>query len=270
MPELPEVEATRDNLERWSAGRRVVRVERRDPALEESLERLVGARFVGWSRRGKALAAKTDRADGAVLHVHLGMTGRWVRDPEPERAHQRLVIELAGPGPRCLAYLDVRRLGTARLVADEAAAFDGLGIDARDARPGAEVLARVLGEGAGAASATLKARLLDQKRLAGLGNIAVSECCFLAGVHPHRPVRTLGVEAWERLAAGIAEHLERTLATTLGRDEIAYVSEGGDNPFVVYAREGEPCPRCATPIGRAVAGGRVSFFCVRCQPEVSG
>lgn len=270
MPELPEVEATRENLQRWSAGRRVLRVERRDRALDEALERLVGATIAGWSRRGKALVAVTDLPDGAVLHVHLGMTGRWVRDPEPERAHQRLVIELAGPGPRWLAYADVRRLGTARLVADEAEAFEGLGIDARDARPGAEVLARVLGDEARRSEARLKARLLDQKRLAGLGNIAVSECCFFAGVHPHERVRALGMKAWARLAAGIAEHLERTLATTLGRDEIAYVSEGGDNPFVVYAREGEPCPRCATPIGRAVAGGRVSFFCVRCQPEVSG
>lgn len=265
MPELPEVEATRDNLQRWSAGRRVVQVERCDGALDPALERLVGAFLVGWSRRGKVLAAETDRADGAVLYSHLGMTGRWVRDPAPDRAYQRLVIALDGEGPRRLAYVDVRRLGSARLVPSVAAAFAGLGVDALAGRLGARELAELLG--GGGPGATLKARLLDQARVAGLGNIAVSESCFLAGVHPHRRVGSLGVGDYESLAKGIAEHLARTLATTMGLDEIAYVSEGGDNPFVVYARQGEPCPRCATPIVRAVVGGRATFYCERCQPE---
>ncbi len=263
MPELPEVEATRQNLQCWSEGARITRVTRVDDKLDPALDQLVGATFESWERRGKALAGVTDRG---VLFSHLGMTGRWVRDPEPERRFQRLVIDIAhGRRKARLCYLDARRLGDAKVVASVAAAFAKLGPDAWSSPLSATALQAAMGRGD---KATLKERLLEQKRVAGLGNIAVIEACFNARVHPHTPLSAVTQSAWKRLVPAIHAHLEATLASTVGADEIVYVSEGGDNIFQVYGREGEPCPRCRTGIARVVFAGRPTCFCPKCQPEV--
>lgn len=260
MPELPEVEATRDNLERWSRGRVIAEIERRDRALDPRLDALAGTAFMRWERHGKVLAGVTDQG---VLLSHLGMTGRWVHDPVPDRPHQRLVLSL-GDRSR-VAYLDVRRLGDARLVATPAEAFAGLGPDAWTSPPDAAALRSALGRG----KAPLKARLLDQQRIAGLGNIAVIEACYRARLHPHTPVERVSDPDWRRLAPAIHDHLAATLGQTRGLAEIAYLSEGGDNPFLVYGREGQPCGICRTPIVRVVRSGRPTFFCPHCQPEVT-
>ena len=263
MPELPEVEATRQNLQRWSEGRRITRVTRRDEQLDLALDGLVGATFERWERRGKALAGVTD---SGVLFSHLGMTGRWVCDPAPERRFVRLVVEVAAGRKKArLCYTDARRLGDAKLVASVAVAFAKLGPDAWLAPLTAVALQAAMGKGQ---SATLKERLLEQKRVAGLGNIAVIEACFRARVHPHKSVSDVTPAEWKRLVPAIRAHLEATLAGTVGADEIVYVSEGGDNIFQVYGREGEPCPRCRTSLARLVFAGRPTYFCPRCQPEV--
>lgn len=260
MPELPEVEGTRGNLERWSMGRTIVAVERRDARLDRRLDTLVGATLQRWERRGKVLAAFTDFG---VLRSHLGMTGRWLHDPEIDRQHQRLVLGL-GDGHR-VAYVDVRRLGDACLVDSCEAAFAGLGPDAWSTPWTAAALALAMGRG----DAPLKARLLDQQRIAGLGNIAVIEACFRARLHPHTALSRLGGDDWSRLVVAIHDHLAATLEGTVGIAELRYVSEGGDNPFLIYGREGEPCPVCGRTIVRAVLSARPTFACPSCQPEVS-
>ena len=263
MPELPEVEAPRQQLARWTEGARVAAVELVDAAVGggsafDGPGGLVGYRFVRWERRGKALAGVTD---GPVLSAHLGMTGRWVADDE--RRFARLVIHLEKKRgrPAAIAYLDARRLGHARLVASVDEVFAGLGPDAWRTPLGPAALKAALGRGA----ATLKERLLDQKRLAGLGNIAVIEACFRARVHPHTPIAQVGDAVFRRLVPAIHAHLEATLASTLAEERVTYVSEGGDNIFQIYGRKGEPCPRCETLVVREVLAGRPTFYCPRCQ-----
>jgi len=262
MPELPEVEATRQNLQRWSEGLRIKRVERVDDSLEPALDSLVGAAFGSWERRGKALAGVTDRG---VLFSHLGMTGRWVVDPEDDRRFVRLAIDLAhGRKVRRIAYLDARRLGDAKVVASVDAAFAKLGPDAWLTPLTATQLQAAMGKGD---KATLKERLLEQKRYAGLGNIAVIEACFRAKVHPRTPISAVTPAVWKRLVPAIHDHLAATLAGTVGPPEIIYVSEGGENIFAVYGRKDEPCPHCGTSIAREVFAGRPTYFCPKCQPE---
>jgi formamidopyrimidine-DNA glycosylase len=252
MPELPEVEATRQNLERWTRGRPVIAV-RGDAA--HALAPLVGRQFTGWQRRGKTLLGLTDEP-ALNLSAHLGMTGRWVRDPAANRPHVRAALDLEGT---TIAFCDVRRFGRVALIPREDA-FVGLGPDALEGLSADRLRASM-----GAGKAPLKVRLMDQARVAGLGNIAVLEAAYRAGIHPHVPIGALAQTHWEALAHAIADHLRETLAGCVNEDEITYVSEGGDNPFLVYGREGEPCGLCRTLIVRAVLQGRPSFWCPTCQ-----
>lgn len=260
MPELPEVEATRDNLVRWTTGRRVVAVAL-DPAGTHlaPFAPLIGRTLTGWRRHGKRLAGLLTNDEQVVL-VQLGMTGRIVKDAAPDRPHQR--VRLTFDDASTLSLIDTRRLGRVVLCANLDEAFSGLGPDALYERPDGPTLGRLLGLHR---KAPLKAALLDQARIAGLGNIAAVEACHRAGLHPHRPLDSLFAFDLAALSLGIAEHLAHTLATTLGHDEIAYVSEGGENPFLVYGREALPCPRCAVTITRVLAAGRPSFWCPGCQ-----
>ena len=265
MPELPEVEATRDNLARWTTGRVVVAVATDPPGSD--LAPLIGHTLLGWRRRGKRLAGLTSApvlgartTTPPVVLVQLGMTGRLVKDAAPDRPHQRVRLTLDDGST--VALVDTRRLGRVALCRDLDEAFAGLGPDALTDRVDGPTLGRLLGLHR---KVPIMTALMDQARIAGLGNIAVLEACFRAGMHPHRSLDSLGDTELARLAEGIAAHLEHTLATTLGHDEIAYVSEGGENPFLVYGREGSPCPRCEGPIARVLASGRPSFWCPACQ-----
>lgn len=255
MPELPEVEATRDNLARWTVGK-TVRAVWTDPVeASAALAGLVGMTFERWYRRGKRLAAVTN---GPVVLVQLGMTGRVVRDAPVERPFQRVRLTL---DDGVLSLVDVRRLGRVAVCDSLDAAFLGLGPDALEPLA-PQTLGRLLGR---TRKAPLKAALMDQARIAGLGNIAVLEACFRARIHPQRPLASLADTDFAALSGAIAEHLTHTLSTTLGHDEIAYVSEGGDNPFLVYGREGAPCSRCGDVIQRALVAGRPDFWCPHCQ-----
>lgn len=271
MPELPEVEATRRNIERWTlpAGL-VTAVDVLDPKLEVDPALVVGHRFVGWRRRGKQLRLELEKATGRVpdvtLFLHLGMTGKVVRlGADAARPHQRLVLHFAD---RALAFVDPRRFGKIRTLAGRAALADAdpawaeLGPDAflDPLRP--DALSAAMGRG----KTALKTRLLEQHRVSGLGNIAVVEACFRARVHPHVAVDLVPADAWPRLVAGIREHLVATLAATVGKDEIEYLSEGAASEFEVYGKADLPCPRCRAPIVRDVLAGRPTFTCPRCQP----
>lgn len=265
MPELPEVEATRDNLARWTTGRVVVDFQTDPPASD--LAPLRGHTLLGWRRRGKRLAGLTSSPAAAardpaspVVLVQLGMTGRIVKDAALARPHQRVRLTLDDGST--ISLVDTRRLGRVALCRDLDEAFAGLGPDALTDLADGPTLGRLLGLHR---KVPLKTALMDQARIAGLGNIAALEACFRAELHPHRPLDGLTTTELARLSDAIAQHLAHTLATTLGEDEIAYVSEGGENPFLVYGREGSPCPRCAGPIARVLAAGRPSFWCPGCQ-----
>jgi formamidopyrimidine-DNA glycosylase len=255
MPELPEVEATRQNLTRWTTGRRVLEVVAEGAS---PLGSIAGEPIGEWHRRGKRLAAEVG---AGVLLVQLGMTGRIVFGAPLERPYQRVRLVL---DEGAVSLIDVRRLGRVVLVGDLGAAFEGLGPDARDDAPDGPGLGRLLGR---SRKGPLKAALLDQARIAGLGNIAVLEACFRAGLHPLRALDTVAEVELTALSRGIAAHLSHTLATTLGHDEIVYVSEGGGNPFLIYGRAGQPCPRCATTLQRETTAGRPTIWCPVCQPQ---
>ncbi|MCB9731230.1 MAG: Fpg/Nei family DNA glycosylase [Deltaproteobacteria bacterium] len=260
MPELPEVEIARRNLERHTGGGEIVALEPLPGAdLEGDVAHAVGAVLARWERHGKLLVGRL--AGGGAVLSHLGMTGKWVRDAD-DRPHQRVLLAVRrGDDVARVSLVDPRRLGWVRVTDDPDAWLDRLGPDALDPALDAATLAARAGGG----RVPLKTRLLDQARVAGLGNICVLEACFRAGVHPHTPAGAVPPAAWERLLDGARAHIAHTLEVEAG-EEITYLSEGGDNPFLVYGRAGSPCPRCAAPIARDVLAGRPTFFCPTCQP----
>lgn len=222
---------------------------------------LKGATVHDFSRRGKYIIWNLGKR-GRMLS-HLGMTGKFVirgrDDPSPPGV--RVALQLAG-GSRLL-FIDIRRLGSFRLLDKKA--------EAKLSRLGPEPLAPAftatrLEELVGGARRPIKSFLMDQHRLAGLGNIHTAEALFRAGIHPGRSAAALDREEVVRLHRSI----RRTLTEALRReraDEIAYLQEhGSENEFLVYGRKGEPCPRCRTPVERILQTGRSSYFCPRCQP----
>jgi formamidopyrimidine-DNA glycosylase len=274
MPELPEVEIAARNLRRWTAGRRIVQVEtdpraRRifRPQSRAHLERaLAGARFGPVRRVGKHLLIGLVR-DGAPLGLlsHLGMTGKWVLregDADPPR-HVRARLRLDGGST--LLYADMRLFGRLRVV--PGARFEAvpelaaLGPDPLEAG----IEAGRLAEGLSRSRLPVKVRLLDQGLVPGVGNIQASESLFRARIDPRRGSGSLSRAEVARLAAEILASFRESIAAQEGT-EITYVEEGGQNPFQVYEREGERCPRCRrAEIRRIVQAQRSSYFCPRCQ-----
>jgi formamidopyrimidine-DNA glycosylase len=266
MPELPEVEASRENLSRWLGGKRIARARVLDPTVVRRQDRrrvesaLSGARVRAVGRRGKYLLFDLGRRGRAF--AHLGMTGKFVlrgrgeADPKGARA----ALDLAG-GKR-VVFQDVRRFGGLGLLEGEAlAAVEALGVDAL-AR---EFTPRRLQELLGSARLPVKLFLMDQSRIAGLGNIHAAEALFIAGLDPRRSAAGLDRGEATRLHRAIRRTLRKGLEEARG-PEIAYVEEPGtENPFRVYGKEGERCPRCGGRIARIPQGGRSTFFCPRCQ-----
>ncbi len=266
MPELPEVELARRNLAAWLGGKRVERAEvgatriARGSSPRAIARLLDGRRVRAVERRGKWLRLLLD--DGAALYSHLGMTGKWVArkaaDP-PERFERARIDAARGPSVR---YLDMRLFG--RLVPAPDGALDewsALGPDPLADGIDVARLAAALGRRRG----PVKVALMDQAVLAGVGNIQATEALWRAKVHPARPADALSAAEVRRVADGV----ERSIAETLAREEgpeITYVEEpGAANPFAVYGRAGEPCPRCRAKLARTVLGGRGTVFCPRCQ-----
>jgi formamidopyrimidine-DNA glycosylase len=279
MPELPEVEIARRNLERWTAGHRIAAVRVRDPSVVRAKlssrpsdalaggdqvirDALTGSSPQAPLRRGKRLGWAFSAPDAAVL-VHLGMTGKWVHRPTGEAPrHARLGLDLDEGST--VWFVDTRRFGCVTPVAPTAlrrSLAAGLGPDALEEPPDALGLQERL-----SGRRAIKVALLDQGRLAGLGNIHATEVLWRARVHPGARADCLDESAWSRLAEIIPAHLARVVAGHQS-DDIRYVQEpGADNPFAAYGRAGQPCPRCGAGLGRFVLGGRASFFCPTCQP----
>ncbi|MFM2163345.1 MAG: hypothetical protein RLZZ383_2857 [Pseudomonadota bacterium] len=274
MPELPEVEIARRNLSRWTAGRRVETVwlvdpavarprlstapRDADPALADRLVRATGS--VGlWRRHGKRLAGDVG---GTTFLCHFGMTGRWVRrrrDDPPSSRSVRLGLGLDdGHG---VWFLDERRFGAVTPTDDvDAGLKRGHGPDCWDDLSEA-ALAHALAGG----RTPLKPALMDQARLAGLGNIHAAEACWRAGLSPYTPCGEVVEIA--KLAEAIHVQLRFALDVTAA-DDVVYLSDGGgvDNPFAVYGRHGQPCPRCGEAVRREVQAGRSTYGCATCQP----
>jgi formamidopyrimidine-DNA glycosylase len=274
MPELPEVESVRRQLEPALVGRRFERVSIDDARLvrpydpAEVAAELEGERVAALERRGKYLVVRFE--SGRVLLIHLRMTGSLLRAPEgslPDDRHRRAVVRLDDGSD--VAYRDVRRFGT-WLLLEPGEAEPYLGARVGDEPLETLFTAARLGERLAGRRTSLKAALLDQRTLAGLGNIYADEALWRARLNPLLPAAGLGRAELRRLHRGIRAALEHGLArqgSTL-RDYRLPDGSGGSmqNEFRVYGRRDEPCDRCGTPITRTQVAGRTTWFCPTCQP----
>ena len=275
MPELPEVETVRRQLEPALVGRRFKHVRIEDPRLVRPYEpvevaaELEGERVAAVERRGKYLIVRFE--SGRVLLIHLRMTGSLLSAPNgslPDDPHRRAVVKLDDGSD--VGYRDVRRFGTWLLLeAGESEPY--LAARVGDEPLDALFTAARLGERLAGRRTSLKAALLDQRTLAGLGNIYVDEALWRARLNPLRPAAGLDRNELRRLHRAIRAALEHGLArqgSTL-RDYRLPDGSGGSmqDEFRVYGRRDEPCDRCGTPIARTQVAGRTTWFCPTCQPE---
>jgi formamidopyrimidine-DNA glycosylase len=292
MPELPEVETVRRGLEPAMVGARIVAVEQRRPDLrfpfpEGFVERLQGNEVTALGRRAKYLLA--DLSSGDVLIMHLGMTGRFLvnhngttfapgefySEGGGERNHDHVVFRLSNGAH--IIYSDARRFGFMDLAPREGLAdsrhFKDMGIEPLGNELSGEAIARLFHK----RKAPLKAALMDQRLIAGLGNIYVCEALFRARLHPEAPAGSLATPTGKPRAKA---HL---LAQTI-RDVLSEAVEAGgstlrdfaqtdgslgyfQHSFRVYDREGDACmtPGCRGTVRRLVQGGRSTFYCPACQ-----
>lgn len=290
MPELPEVEVTRRRIAPHLVGRQIARVRTTPPsyffvtAPDRLRKRLTGRDVVALHRRGKYLLAELD--DASSLLLHLGMTGqlfpagasslrllsatsRAALAPEDQvrfdpDAHTHLRFEFADDGPE-VYFRDVRKFGKVAWIApgETHPRLARLGRDALEV-DGPHLFAATRKR-----AVAIKSLLLDQAVLAGVGNIYADESLFLAGVRPGRRAGRVTRKECDAIADGLRHVLQRSIET--GGSSISdYVApDGSDGAYQrerrVYARKGEPCSTCETPIKRIVLGQRGTHYCPRCQ-----
>lgn len=270
MPELPEVETIVRALAPILEGRHIQLIETRRADLRRAFpadlrQRMTGARVTGTGRRGKYGLIDTDRGDTMVFH--LGMSGTWRVDPEKTGAHDHLLMT-TDEGRRLVLH-DPRRFGSIDLVRTECLdlvpPFDAMGPEPLGDHFGGAGLAAALSGRA----APIKALLLDQRIVAGLGNIYVCEALNLARIAPGRAGGRISRLRLDRLARAIRQVLESAIAAG-GSSLRDYARPDGELGYFsaqwrVYGREGRPCPNCGAPIRRRTDGGRSTFFCGTCQ-----
>jgi formamidopyrimidine-DNA glycosylase len=273
VPELPEVETIRRQLAPHVEGRVLERLEIRDsrwcaPLAPEALADAVqGRRVEQLGRRGKYFIFELE--DDVFLLVHLRMTGTMLLDPPAGTPYERVRFGLDDGHE--IRFCDPRRFGTGELAVGHEALHGFLG-----ARLGLEPLGpeltgprlRALAKGR---RAPIKAFLLDQRHVAGVGNIYADEALFRARIHPLRPAGTLTPAQY----AALAEAVQQTLAAGIDAggatiDDFRHadgVRGAFQHEFLVHLRRGEPCPACGTPVVKMVAAGRGTYACERCQPR---
>jgi formamidopyrimidine-DNA glycosylase len=278
VPELPEVETVRRMLEALVLGRTIARARRsgkrlRTPVASTLPARLRGRRFVAMRRHGKYLLMDLD--DGTTLLSHLGMSGRWLfHDAPPARDLPHVHVRIAFADGTELWFQDPRRFGLARLVRSDRLARDPslaiLGPDPIAEAPTGDTLTGVARD----LRTSVKAFLLDQRRIAGIGNIYASEILHRAGVDPRRRAGRVTAAEWRAIAAEIRAVLEEAIGrmgTTFSTFRTLWNEPGGyGEQLRVYDRGGEPCRRCGTPIRRIVQAQRSTFYCPRCQGRPPG
>ena len=269
MPELPEVETTVRGLEPALLGRVLTRVDVRRPDLRRAIpvdlrQRMTGSRVTGLSRRAKYGIVETDRGDSMIFH--LGMSGRWRVDAGEIGTHDHLVLET--DEARVLALCDPRRFGSLDLVdtaaRDQWPSFAALGPEPLGPDFHAAHLKRVLTGRA----APIKAMLLDQRIVAGLGNIYVCEALNMAGIAPTLAAGKLSKLRLERLVTAVRDVLSAAILAG-GSSLRDYVRPDGQLGYFakdwrVYGCEGENCP-CGGVVERRIDSGRSTFWCRACQ-----
>jgi formamidopyrimidine-DNA glycosylase len=273
VPELPEVETIRRRLAPHVEGRSLARVEIFDPrwcmplAPRDVIDAVQGRQVEELARRGKYLEWRLE--EDVFLLMHLRMTGTLLYDPPPDTPYERVRFTLSDGHE--LRFCDPRRFGTGELM---------IGPDRRDAfyatRVGIEPLdgdltgpaLRALARGR---RAPVKAFLLDQRRVAGVGNIYADEALFKARIHPLRPAGALKPAQYEALAEAVVQTLAAGIdagGSTI--DDFRHpdgVSGSFQHEFLVHLREGEPCHVCGTTIRKQFVGGRGTYTCDHCQPR---
>jgi formamidopyrimidine-DNA glycosylase len=273
MPELPEVETIRRHLEPFVVGHRLERLEILDsrwcdPAPPETLDDAVrGKRIEALGRRGKYLIWSFE--DEVHLVMHLRMTGKLllVGDPEPPYVRVRMPLDSG----ETIAFTDPRRFGTGVvLLGDDALA------DYFASRLGVEPLSPDFTTDALKALAhkrkqPVKAFLLNQERIAGVGNIYADEALFKSRLHPERPVGTLSREQLDALRDAVIESLEAGIDSRGASIDDYRQPDGAEGmfqtKFQIHLRAGEPCIRCGTTIKKMRAAGRGTYVCETCQPK---
>jgi formamidopyrimidine-DNA glycosylase len=272
VPELPEVETIRRHLAPHVEGRELREVEvlderwTRPVAPQELVDAVAGRRVERLSRRGKYLVWELEH--DVFLLVHLRMTGTLLLDPLGAPPYTRAWLRLDGHD---VAFADQRRFGTGELALGPAAleAFFAarLGVEPLgDGFTGAHLYAL-----ARTSRAPVKAFLLDQKRVAGVGNIYADEALFRARIHPLRPANRLtraqAVALRDAIVATLDEGIASKGATIDDFRDPDGVSGAFQDRFLVHLREGEPCPRCGRPVKKIRAAGRGTYVCEHCQPK---
>jgi formamidopyrimidine-DNA glycosylase len=273
MPELPEVETIRRQLAPAIEGRRLDRIQILDPRWcepappEEVAQAVEGRRIERLDRRGKWLI--WELADEVYLIMHLRMTGNLLLTPpgDSERRFKRVQIDL--DDGRHVLFADARRFGTGVVVLGHAALHDYFAGRVGVEPLGPDFTAAALRAMATGRKAPVKAFLLSQERVAGVGNIYADEALWRSKIHPLRPVGTLKVAQIETLHESVIHVLELGIdskGATIDDYRDAAGQEGSfQTKFQVHLREGEPCPRCGTRIKKIRAAGRGTYFCPRCQ-----
>jgi formamidopyrimidine-DNA glycosylase len=273
VPELPEVETVRRSLAPVLEGRRFAHVRIDDPRLTRPLDRedvareLQGETVDVVDRRGKYLIVRF--RSGRALLIHLRMTGSVLHAPSGEFAddpHRRAVVKLDDGSD--VSYRDVRRFGTWLLLEpDEVEAYV-------DSRVGPEPLeeaykSKHLAERLHSRKAPIKAAILDQRTVAGVGNIYADEALWRARIHPLTPASELDAKQVQALYRGIRRVLEAGIARQGSTLRDYRLPDGGSgsmqHEFKVYGRGGEPCDRCGTPIDKIRVAGRGTWYCPACQ-----
>lgn len=259
MPELPEVEQARRLLERHAVGRVVRKLGVLHPALRRTLPsraatRAVGRRIVRVERRAKHQLVHLD--DGAMLHVHFRMSGDWHFDRTGDAVHRhaRALIEL-DDGSR-VSLIDPRALGTIVYRRAGTLALPALGLEPLDPEFSGATLRAVLAGRRGA----IKPALLDQRVVAGIGNIYAVEALWRAKIDPRTAARTLRRLRLDRLAVALREVIHDAIEEPARYSDLAAAPR-----FDVYDREREPCHRCERRIRRIVQAGRSTYYCPGCQ-----
>jgi formamidopyrimidine-DNA glycosylase len=276
MPELPEVETMRRGVEPV-VGAKITAFERLpcprkpialSPGLASFRRRVEGARIERTARAGKRVVLWLDRGDAIIFEPR--MTGLLLLDEPLDPLYARVRFKFRGGGAKELVYWDRRGLGNVRLLSErkfeQTFGLDSLGPDAL------VMTAELYRERLGRSQRAVKVALLDQRAVAGIGNLYASEILHLAGVHPERSCRELKPAQWQAIAAAALEVLELAIryeGSTLsdGTYRNALNKSGGyQNEHRVYAKAGKPCPRCKKgTIERIVQTQRSTFFCKRCQ-----
>lgn len=276
MPELPEVETVRRSLLPVVLNKRIEAVEVPYERIVQQMEiptfqeQLLGQSFLDLSRRGKYLIFSLER--GLELVAHLRMTGKLIYYSDsaiPRAKHTSAIFNFGSQGE--LRFEDVRKFGTLDLVREgeytQIKGLDTLGVEPLSQ----DFTWQFLEDAVKNRSAKIKGFLLDQRHIAGLGNIYVDESLFMAQIHPERTAQSLKRAEIKRLHQAIQEVLTEAIlgqGTTLRDYRTGYGREGSfQNRLQIYGKKGEKCPRCGVDLEHKKVAGRTSHYCPACQRE---